>query len=124
MTFSVPGVPVPKARPRIMRGGWAFTPKKTRDAETRVRLFATVALKEVQDSILGPHCVARIFVRCVFFGARKNADLDNLYKTVTDASQGLLYKNDSQIDHAEIVRQPCKKGVERTEITVEKISHV
>lgn len=121
MTFIVPGIPVPKARARVMRGGWSFTPKKTREAEERVRLFATVALKGVKDSILGPECKSRLYVRVIAFGARMNADLDNCYKLVTDAMQGLVYKNDSQIDQAEMLREPCEKGKERTEVTIEAI---
>lgn len=121
ITFTIPGKPVPKARPRVMRGGWTFTPKKTRDAESSVRLFATIALKQVKDSTLGPSCESRLFVSVICYGARLNADLDNLYKTITDACQGVLYKNDSQIDHAEILRQVSHKGQERTEVRIETL---
>ena len=37
ITFVVDGTAVPKQRPRITRGGQAYTPKKTRDYEGRVR---------------------------------------------------------------------------------------
>lgn len=104
-----------------MRGGWTFTPKKTRVAENAVRMFAQMALKRAKSSILGPNSDARVYVRCVFFGARLNADLDNLYKLCTDAMQGIVYKNDSQIDQMEALRQPCHKGQERTEILIDPI---
>ena len=30
---------------------------------------------------------------------RHNADLDNIYKSVTDAAQGIVYEDDRWIDH-------------------------
>lgn len=123
-TFVVPGIPVPKERARVNRAGWSFTPRKTQQAENAVRLFAMMAQKRTEMAILGPNCEKRLYVCVRFFGARKNADLDNLYKLVTDACQGLLYKNDSQIDFAEIYRCVCKKGDERTEVMIQCIEQM
>lgn len=47
----------------------------------------------------------------------KKPDLDNYFKAVTDAAEGLLYKNDSQI--AAITMQKLYSLDPRTEIEVE-----
>jgi len=120
-TFTVPGIPVPKARARVNRAGWSFTPKRTMQAENAVRLIATMAQKRTETAFLGPNCEKRLYVCVKLYGARKNADLDNLYKLVTDACQGLLYKNDSQIDCALIYRFDCPKGQERTEVIIQSM---
>jgi Holliday junction resolvase RusA-like endonuclease len=116
--FTVPGHPVPQGRPRVVRGGWAFDPKKSRDAKKVVATYAQIALVSLKPSYLGATSEWRLSVRIRFFGARKNADLDNCYKLVTDACQGVLYLNDSQIDHLECWRFPANKGEERTEVEV------
>lgn len=121
MTFTIPGTPFPKQRARVMRGGWSFTPKKTVQAGNAIKLIAIASRQAHKDSILGPLNTQRMFCSVVFFGARQNADLDNLFKLVTDACQGVLYKNDCQIDQVEILRARCEKGNERTEVTIEAI---
>lgn len=119
--FTIPGVPIPKGRPRVMRGGWAFTPKRTEIAQNSIRLVATRARQATKSTILGPNYSGRLLCHLKFFGARENADLDNLYKTVTDACEGVLYKNDCQIDDAAMVRLPAKKSDARTEVAIEEI---
>ena len=119
ITFTIPGKPVPKARARVMRAGWSYTPKKTVQAEALIRVIALASLKANRNQILGPLNTGRVFVSMIFFGARQNADLDNLFKLVTDACQGVFYKNDCQIDHAEIVRQSCAKGKEKTVVIMD-----
>ena len=121
ITFTIPGIPIPKARPRVMKGGWTYTPKRTKDMEEYIRIIAQKVLKRTKDSILGPNCTEKLFVSVVFYGARSNADLDNLFKTVTDACQGVLYKNDSQIDDAHIVREDANKGEEHTYVQIGRV---
>lgn len=118
MTFTIPVIPVPKARPRVMRGGWTFTPKKTRDAEQLVRFYAGMALKVAKDAAWGENFIDRLSMTILFFGARKNADIDNLAKTVMDSLQGFLFKNDCQVDHLELWRHPGEKGKEHTVVEV------
>lgn len=50
----------------------------------------------------------------------KKPDLDNYFKAVTDAAEGLLYKNDSQI--AAITMQKLYSLDPRTEIEVEELN--
>lgn len=51
----------------------------------------------------------------------KKPDLDNYFKAVTDAAEGLLYKNDSQI--AAITMQKLYSLEPRTEIEVEELTY-
>lgn len=121
MTFTVPGIPVPQARPRVMRGGWSYDPPKSKAAKKVVAMYAKLALLSNRDSILGAGCINRVSMSIRFHGARRNADLDNLYKLVTDACQEVLYANDSQIDHSECWRLPSNKGEERTEVEIKEL---
>lgn len=76
--FVVPGAPVPKARARVTRGGHAFTPKRTADAELLVRQHAKQA--GVQRRV-GP---VRLTI-CFYEADRRRRDLDNMAKLVQDA---------------------------------------
>lgn len=91
ITFAIPGTPVPKARARVVRGR-AFTPRATAAFERKVALCAKVALQG-RGPVVGP-----VEVVCAFYlpDARRR-DGDNLFKSVTDALNGLAYADDSQI---------------------------
>lgn len=107
MIFTILGKPVPKQRPRFSKGH-AYTPKKTMDYERYVQdcfrssmglkmagmIEITIdvymkipksAKKEREDMLIG-----RI-------RPTKRPDIDNVYKVVTDALNGLAYDDDSQI---------------------------
>jgi Holliday junction resolvase RusA-like endonuclease len=98
--FFVPGKPVSKARPRVTRKGYAYTPKDTVEAE-----------KLVRESYL-TQCIDFLTKRPIFFEGdievevvfrlpdKRRRDLDNLYKTITDALNGVAYPDDSQIHSA------------------------
>lgn len=118
LEFTIPATPQPQERPMVLRRGWTIERPKSRAAKKVVQLHAQNALRKQESSILGPECTARLSVNLQFFGARRNADLDNLYKLITDAMQGVLYKNDSQIDHARIWRHGSEKENARTEVSV------
>lgn len=109
VTFNVYGDVVPKARPRFTRSGHAYTPKRTSDYESEVAamakramggspaletpvdafIYVTMAIppswsKKRQEAALGqPHT--------------QRPDLDNQVKAITDAINGIIYKDDSQI---------------------------
>lgn len=106
----IPGVPVAKARPRVMRNGYAYTPKKTEDAEKTIR--AAWNRKYGEETLRGPLKVSITF----FYKAPKSwpkwkqrqveryqlpkvskPDTDNLAKTVLDALNGVAYKDDSAV---------------------------
>ena len=93
--------PVAKGRPRMTKTGHAFTPAKTRTAESLIRVSAE-AMMQNNLMILGP---VNMKVRLVFGKPKSNKtsshtqrpDADNCAKLITDALNGVAYKDDSQI---------------------------
>lgn len=110
--FTIYGKAVAKARPRVTKSGHTYTPKKTKEFETKV-----------QESYLH-QCGGMMFPKstpleiCIEFqfappkswskGKRKKAkeselfptsrpDVDNLCKSIEDALNGVAYYDDSQI---------------------------
>ena len=63
--------------------------------------------------IKGP---VRLFVD--IYGARANADFDNLVKGIADSLEGIFYDNDRQIRYARIELHDCPPKKRRAEITV------
>lgn len=110
VTFEVPGKPHAKKRPRFARGGVAFTPKETVNAETTIRL---TAVPYFSQPIEGP---VRIDVLAVFAPPKswsnpktkrllggphiQRPDFDNILKSVCDALNGVAYGDDGQISEA------------------------
>lgn len=94
--------PVPKGRPRLSRGGHAFTPLKTRESERIIQLMA-----QKQHGALpiadGPIQIDVEFVMPKPKRPKNKSyhvtrpDLDNLLKLVLDALNGILWNDDAQI---------------------------
>jgi Holliday junction resolvase RusA-like endonuclease len=98
--IEVPGVPVPKGRPRFGRGR-VYTPAKTKAYETVVALKAKEAMK-------GQHpvdCAVGVSVMAYMPAPKKGSpgmhvskpDLDNLVKAALDSVRGIVFADDSQI---------------------------
>jgi Holliday junction resolvase RusA-like endonuclease len=118
VTFSVDGDPVPKGRPRFARRGQfvqTYTDAKTIDYETHVALKARQAIgaSEPLKGALTVFLYLRFAVPLSYTKKRKEAclnklefpkrvDLDNCYKSITDAMNGIVYLDDSQIVEAHI----------------------
>lgn len=118
MKFIIPEKPRPQQRPMFHHGYIAMERPESRKAKKLIAQYAVLSLQANGNRVFSGDFKGRIEVRLSFFGANPAADLDNLYKLVTDACQGVLYKNDSQIDRAQIYRFKGKKGEERTEVEV------
>lgn len=86
-----------------------------------VAQYAVYALCEAASGTLGPACKRPICITAKFYGVRSNADIDNCYKLVSDAIQGVLFYNDSQIWHVDMYKLVAPKGKERTEIEVTEL---
>lgn len=114
MTFIVPGKPIPKARPRVMRGGWTFTPQKTKDFEKFVSFHAMAAMVRNWKKDVSYR------VALSFFGAHPRSDFDNLAKAISDALNGVVWNDDCQVIEATIRKLKCLKGQERTEVMIEE----
>lgn len=56
-----------------------------------------------------------------FFKSRRHRDIDNVFKCIGDAMEGICYENDEQIDRLEICRQRDAKNP-RVEIVIEEIA--
>ena len=108
MNIWIPIKPIAKGRPRLS-GTHTFTPKRTREFEKELKERLDLLCfdeKWVCDD--SPIDIAVIF----FFSHKKKTglhtcrpDLDNLFKAVADAGNGILYNDDSQIYHASISKR-------------------
>lgn len=94
-TFTVPGNPRPKERPRFGRGR-GYTTEATRAAEARVASSFTENMSirhTIESPVTGP-----LRVRLRFFRDNmRRVDLDNLAKIPLDALNKLAWVDDSQI---------------------------
>ena len=116
ITFTVDGAAVPKQRPRLNgRSGMAYTPKKTREYESKVRdAFLTSWHKAVpayEKGVPVKACIEVIQpIPKSWSNSRtlkaqndeiqptvKNGDLDNYAKSILDALNGFVYADDCQV---------------------------
>ena len=118
VTFTVDGDPVPKGKPRFARRGQfvqTYTDAKTIDYETHVAMKARQAIgaSEPLKGALTVFLYLRYTIPASYTKKRKEAcllglefpkriDLDNVYKSITDAMNGIVYVDDSQIVEAHI----------------------
>ena len=118
VTFEVDGDPVPKSRPRFARRGnfvQTYTDAKTIDYETHVAMKARQAIgaSEPLQGALTVFLYLRYLIPPSYSKKRKEAclrgveypkkiDIDNVYKSITDAMNGIVYTDDSQIVEAHI----------------------
>lgn len=111
-TFTVPTRPVGKQRPRVYRGR-AVTPKRTRDYEEAVALYARGAgVKPISGQVS--------LTVDLFYDDRRHRDIDNAIKSIQDALEGIAYANDRQIHRLKATKQTgC--DVAKAVITVEEI---
>lgn len=114
ITFTVDGAAVPKQRPR-MHGRQAYTPKKTRDYEERVRdSFRSSYHGELPVYPKGVPVRVGIEIiqgipkswsnsktikaeRGELVPVTRSGDLDNIAKSILDALNGLVYEDDCQV---------------------------
>lgn len=108
ITFTVPGLPIAKGRPRLTTRGphpRAYTPARTRKAEGDFLLLAKA--HRPAEPLSGP---LSLILRFVFAYPKSwpkksrvptrhtgRPDIDNLAKMVTDACNGVFWVDDSQI---------------------------
>ena len=107
--FTVPGNPIPKARPRVYRGR-AITEVATMRAEQLVVMHARRAkVKPIE----GPLVVELWFFR----DSKRRCDWDNLAKLTCDALNGVAWQDDDQVVDA-IVHKRIDKEHPRTEVHI------
>lgn len=117
----VPGLPVPKDRPRVVRNPktgriTTFTPQRTRHWESYLRMYVKSALNDREGLPLrGPLAVTLVFT---FKRPKKPSrpypvkcgDVENLSKAVCDALNGVLYDDDTQIVSLELHKRFLSLG--------------
>lgn len=104
VAFEVTGSPVPKERARRdPRSGRWFTPKRTARYEKHVRACAWVGflLAKIQPVSWPAHDAPFSLKLRIYFPDRRRRDADNVAKAIQDALNGYLWRDDSQIVHAE-----------------------
>ena len=108
ISFTVPGNPIPKARPRVVTNAHgvtvAYTPPRTQAWEHEVSRAAVVAMGS-RPALRGPVGIEIRFYRA----DRRRVDVDNLAKAVYDALQGGI----AIMDDEQIVECRLTKGVDR-----------
>lgn len=132
--FTVPGVPVGKGRARFVRAtGRTYTPEKTRSYEATIADYAHEAmLLAGYKPLLGP---VRLTVQAVFpkpaswpkkkaaatFWHTGKPDADNLVKATSDAMNGIVWKDDSQVASASVIKSYSSDGSARLVVMVEPL---
>ena len=110
ISLFVPGEPVPKGRPRMTRGGHAYTPAKTRSYEGEIAFFGNRSMggKPPLESPLHVDILVVMGVPPSWSQRKKSEalagrllpsgrkDLDNFVKTL-DGLNGIVWKDDGQI---------------------------
>lgn len=96
IAFTVPGIPRPKARPRLGKGH-VYTPKTTAAYERTVAVYALRAMALAawpRGGFEGAHYTLTLRV---YWPDERCRDLDNAIKGVADAANGLIYRDDADI---------------------------
>ena len=111
ISFSIPGDPVAKGRPRFTRSGHAYTPAKTRTYEEIIRLHATKAMRgkkmltgAVEMNINAFFPIPKSFSKekreQAISGELKHTkkpDWDNAGKIASDGCNRIVYNDDAQV---------------------------
>lgn len=107
MKFMILGEPIAKGRPKLSSFGGharAYTPKKTRDAETNMR--AQIVQQLPPDFVPMNQAISITIAVCRSRPKSKpkritrpitKPDLDNYIKTILDAMNTVVFEDDSQI---------------------------
>lgn len=107
-----PCIPVAKERPRtIQRHGKSitFTPQKTRNFEKDFKVALLGGMK--YPAVVPPHKTARFMARLLFKLPRKSRnDLDNMIKGISDSANGVVYRDDIQVDRIVAEKVYVDKG--------------
>lgn len=89
ISFVIPTNPLPKGRPRFTQNGHAFTPKRTREYENYVAEQAVKAMRGRRPFDTYVSLEAHFYRETMH-----RADCSNLFKSVEDAGNGILYEDD------------------------------
>lgn len=120
LEFAVPGQPVPWQR--VMRGkGRAWVPERTKSYKLDVATEASCAIAKLRrNEHWNPEALYRVEVIAYFADARKR-DGDNVLKSVLDALNGVVWRDDSQAMRLTVEKR-IDKANPRAEVFIEVIT--
>ena len=110
MTFTVPGDPLPKARPRFVRGH-TMTDPRTMRAE---QLVVMAARRAKVKPLTGPVAIWVAYYR----RTKRRCDLDNLVKLTLDGLNKVAWLDDDQVVSIHATKH-LDKDNPRTEVRLE-----
>ncbi len=131
--FEVPGEVVGKERPRVnMYTGRVYTPNKTKDYEYLVQQYFklkypnyTMLIGRLKISIIAhlkiPKGTSKIKMQDMLenkISPTKKPDIDNIAKSILDAMNGFVFKDDNQVAKISIEKRFATE--EKAEIIVEE----
>lgn len=98
-SFYVAGVPVPKGRPRLGRGGHTYTPARTEEWENTIRVAFRQAFPGAYPIPAGCAVAVRVDVFAPGDGPRCKirGDVDNFVKAALDALNEIAFDDDTQV---------------------------
>jgi Holliday junction resolvase RusA-like endonuclease len=124
--ITIPGRPVPKARPRVCKNGHAYTPERTKTAEEWAQWHIRQVLGEPDNTKI----ISPIFLSVSFqFSGKKHnklkyhiqrPDLDNLIKLICDSLLPWL-ADDSIISKLQAVKMFVPNVEESTWIRIDEL---
>ena len=131
----IPGKPLGKQRPRVLKNGITYTPDKTVNYETLVRqLYIENYFQKQLEGPIRAVITAYMYIPKSESKKRKKKmleneilptkkpDWDNIGKIITDALNGLAYEDDKQIVDARGVKLDGEQP--RVEVELEEIEEV
>lgn len=116
LTFTIYGPPVIQQRPRL--GKW----KNFYDPSTQERkeLSAKMLVERQRRGLFAPY-KGDLSVGVSFYylaHGRRKMDLDNMIKACLDSGNGILWEDDSNIQHLNVWKHRCEESQQRTDIMI------
>jgi len=119
LSFTVPGEPKGKGRPRFTKQGHAYTPDQTRSYEALVRLKAKIAMGGIEPfagacalAVVAHHKAPKRVGKERRKGMAdgtikptKRPDIDNIVKIIADGCNGIVWRDDAQVTEARIIKR-------------------
>lgn len=133
ISFTVPGEPKPKGRPRFTKYGHIYTPEKTKIYEQQIR----AAFIDTDAECIGNKEPVKISIKAYFKIPKndskrkrddknsgiirpvKRPDTDNIVKSVLDGLNKFAYEDDSQV--VEVSASKYYSDNPRTEVIISRL---
>lgn len=117
MQFVVPGEPVPKKRPRVLRNGHVFTPRETLEYESSVAWMARATGQKFEA---GKPLRLEVDFFCSPVRRQWTPDTDNLIKSILDGieTSGVI---DNDVDIVAILAYRWEDNNPRAEVKLEYV---